>query len=123
MNDIFAPMVNIYGIKNCDTVQKALKWLDAHKIPYEFHNYKEMGLDKALLQRWLKYIPLSKLINTRSTTFRELPEDAKAGIDDKNKAIALMMEHTSILKRPVWDLGNDKYLLGWDEMEMSKLLL
>lgn len=116
-------MIGIYGIKNCDIVQKALKWLDVHKVAYEFHNYKESGLDKKLLEHWLKHIPVDKLINTRSTTFRELPDSEKMGWADKNKAITLMMEHTSIVKRPVWDLGNNKFLLGWDEKELTRLLL
>ncbi|WP_345083993.1 Spx/MgsR family RNA polymerase-binding regulatory protein [Nemorincola caseinilytica] len=116
-------MINIYGIKNCDVVQKALKWLDAHKVPYTFHNYKETGLDKALLEQWLKHIAVDKLVNTRSTTFRELGEEEKAGWNDKNKAIALMMQHTSVVKRPVWDLGNGNYLLGWDEQALTKALL
>lgn len=116
-------MVHIYGIKNCDVVQKALKWLDANKVPYTFHNYKDTGLDKITIEHWLKYLPLNKLINTRSTTFKELPDEEKQSIDNKDKAIALIIKHTSIVKRPVWDLGKGKFFLGWDEQEMAKQLL
>src|SRR5580692_10663291 len=99
-------MLKIYGIKNCDTMQKAFKWLDAQKQKYEFHNYKESGIDKATLQLWLQHFPTDKLINTRGTTFRELTDDQKASITNKTKAIALMIENTSLIKRPVWDFGN-----------------
>ena len=103
-------------------MQKALKWLDARKVKYEFHNYKESGLDKPTLEFWLKQFPIDKLINLRSTTFKELTDMEKASISNKPKAIALMMNNTSIIKRPVWDFGNGKFLLGWDEKELSKHL-
>lgn len=115
-------MVKIYGIKNCDVVQKAIKWLEVKDVPYTFYNYKEAGLEKEVIQGWMEHMPVNKLINSRSTTFKELPASEKEGIDDKDKAIALMMKHTSIIKRPVWDLGNGKFFLGWDEKEIVKLL-
>lgn len=101
-------------------MQKAFKWLDAKKIKYQFHNYKESGIDKNTLQYWLQHFATDKLINTRGTTFRELSEIQKASISNKAKAIALMIEHPSLIKRPVWDFGNDQLLLGWDEKEVSK---
>ncbi len=114
-------MITLYGIKNCDTMQKAFKWLDAKKINYEFHNYKELGINKATLELWLKHFPTDKLVNTKSTTYRALTDAEKASITNKSKAIALMMKNTSLIKRPVWDLGDDKFFLGWDEKEVSKL--
>lgn len=116
-------MVNVYGIKNCDVVQKSLKWLEVQNVSYTFYNYKETGLDREILEQWLQYIPVNKLINARSTTFKELMNEEKIGLENKEKAIALMMKYTSIIKRPVWDLGNGKYFLGWDEKELTRLLL
>lgn len=116
-------MITIYGIPNCDTVQKAIKWLDAKKVQYTFHNYKESGIDKATLEIWLKHFPADKLINTRSATYRALTDSEKTSITNKSKAIALMMNHNSIIKRPVWDFGNGNYFLGWDEQELGKILL
>ncbi len=118
----FYGMIRIYGIHNCDTMQKAIKWLNAKDIQYEFHNYKEAGVSRALLERWLQHFPIDKLVNTRSTTYRELPDEERASITDKAKAITMMMNNTSVIKRPVWDLGNGKFFLGWDEKEISKLL-
>ncbi len=113
-------MIKIYGIKNCDTMQKAMKWLDAKKVKYEFHNYKESGIDKATLQTWLQHFATDKLINTKGTTYRAL--DEKASISNKTEAIALMMNNTSLIKRPVWDFGKGKFFLGWDEKEVAKLI-
>ena len=103
-------------------MQKAFKWLDAGKVEYHFHNYKESGIDKATLETWLKHFPTDKLINTKGTTYRALTDNEKASITNRSKAIALMMNNTSLIKRPVWDLGNGKFFLGWDENELSKLL-
>jgi arsenate reductase (glutaredoxin) len=115
-------MITIYGIKNCDTMQKAIKWLDGMGRQYTFHDYKEAGIDKATLELWLKQFPTDKLINTRSTTWRALSDDEKGSITSKSKAIALMMKHTSVIKRPVWDFDNGKFFLGWDEEALRKLL-
>jgi Spx/MgsR family transcriptional regulator len=115
-------MLTIYGIKNCDTMQKAFKWLDAKKMKYAFHDYKESGIDKGTLEVWLKHFPADKLINTKSTTYRSLTEEEKASITNKQKAIALMMKYTSVIKRPVWDMGNGRFFLGWNEKELAELI-
>jgi arsenate reductase len=103
-------------------MQKAMKWLDAKKIKYHFHDYKESGIDKATIERWIKHLPLDKVVNAKSTTYRALTDDEKTSTTNKVKAIKLMMEHNSLIKRPVWDFGNGKFFLGWDEKEVSKLL-
>jgi arsenate reductase len=118
----FRTMLTIYGIKNCDTMQKAFKWLDGRQVKYTFHNYKERGIDKATLETWLKHFPTDKLINTKGTTYRALTDDEKNSISNKPKAIALMMANTSLIKRPVWDFGNGQFFLGWNEEELSKLM-
>jgi arsenate reductase len=103
-------------------MQKAFKLLEAKKVKYEFHNYKESGIDKAAIEVWLKHFPTDKLINTKGTTYRALPDKDKAGISEPSKAIALMIKNPSLIKRPVWDLGRGKFFLGYDEKELDKLL-
>ncbi len=115
-------MLTLYGIKTCDTMQKAFKWLDAKKIKYHFHDYREVGIDKATIENWFKHLPVDKVINLRSTTFKELPEQDKASITDKAKAVSLIIKSPTIVKRPLWDLGNNKFYLGWNEKEVSGLL-
>lgn len=116
-------MITIYGIPNCDTVQKAIKWLNANKIEFRFHNYREHGIDKQTLEKWLQHFAINKLVNTRSTTYKELSDADKKCIDNKEDAIAVMMQYNSVIKRPVWDLGDGRYFLGWDEKELSRLLV
>lgn len=103
-------------------MQKAIKLLDRKEVPYVFHDYKITGPDKATIESWLKHLPLDKLVNSRSTTFRELPEADKVRAKDRKEAIALMIEHPSIIKRPVWDFGAGNLFLGWDEDKLEELL-
>lgn len=92
--------VTIYGIKNCDTMKKARAWLDAHGVAYAFHDYKTSGIDAAHLKAWASKVGWEVLLNRAGTTFRKLDEADKADIDEA-KALRLMQEHTSVIKRPV----------------------
>jgi arsenate reductase len=103
--------ITIYGIKNCDTMKKARTWLDSHDVAYSFHDYKAEGIDKARLQRWAKEVGWEVLLNRAGTTFRKLDESAKQGLTE-SKAIKLMLEQPSMIKRPVLDLGG-KLLVGF----------
>ena len=96
--------ITIYGIKNCDTMKKARIWLDAHKVAYEFHDYKTAGIDKPVLESWAKKVGWEVLLNKAGTTFKKLPEAKKEKLDER-KAIALMLDQPSMIKRPVLDIG------------------
>lgn len=101
-------MVTIYGIRNCDTMKKALAWLDAHGIEYTFHDYKKQGIDADSIRRWLEQTERGVLVNTRGTTWRKLAP-AEQDIDTDTKAVDLMIAHPSLIKRPV--LATDNGLL------------
>jgi arsenate reductase (glutaredoxin) len=99
-----AKPVSIYGIKTCDTMKKARTWLEARRVDYAFHDYRAVGLDRAILEGWIARVGWEKLLNKASTTFRELPEKSKARLDEK-KAISLMLAEPTMIKRPVLDVG------------------
>jgi arsenate reductase (glutaredoxin) len=103
--------VTIYGIKNCDTMKKARDWLDSHGVSYEFHDYKTAGAPKEKLKAWCDELGWETLLNRAGTTFRKLPEADKAGLNER-KALALMLEQPSMIKRPVLEAGN-KLLVGF----------
>ncbi len=111
--------VTLYGIKNCDTVKKARKWLDANSVPYTFHDFRVDGIDKTLVNNFLKQIDLEILINKRGTTWRKLSEEEKE-ITNKTQAITLMIENPAIIKRPVLD-ANNTLAVGFSE-ESYKLI-
>lgn len=112
-------MTTIYGIKNCDTMKKARRWLDEHGVEYTFHDYKVDGLDSKLASNWLKTLGLETVINKRGTTWRKLPDDVKAGIDE-DTALTLMLENPSIIKRPLLDTGK-QIVAGFSEAEYASL--
>ena len=92
--------VTIYGIKNCDTMKKARRWLDDHGVEYGFHDYKLSGIDRDHLDRWCADAGWQTVLNRAGTTFRQLPDEAKANLDQE-KAITLMLAQPSMIKRPV----------------------
>lgn len=97
--------VTIHGIRNCDTMKKAFAWLDGHGIAYAFHDYKTAGVDRGRLERWCDAAGWDKVLNRAGTTFRKLPDAAKADLD-RDKAIALMADQPSMIKRPVLETGD-----------------
>lgn len=95
--------VTLYGIKNCDTMKKAWTWLDQKGVAYAFHDYKKAGVDRATLEGWVAKAGWEPLLNRAGTTFRNLPDDDKQGIN-REKAIKLMLAQPSMIKRPVLDV-------------------
>ncbi len=93
-------MLTIYGIPSCDTCRKARKWLTENNREHTFHDLRQDGLDIQMLDRWAKTLDWQKLLNTRSLTWRKIPEVDRAGMT-KNRAMALMIEQPTLVKRPV----------------------
>ena len=102
-------MITIYGIPNCDTMKKARKWLAEHGIEYHFHNYKKEGLDESLLSAWVDELGWEALLNKRGMMWRKLDDETKSSIDEAS-AIRVMLEMPSIIKRPVLDVGESRYV-------------
>lgn len=101
----------IYGIKACDTMKKARTWLDEHGVKYQFHDYKVSGIDRDHLEAWCKKAGWETVLNRAGTTFRKLPDEQKVDLNER-KAIALMLEQPSMIKRPVLEKGA-KLLIGF----------
>ncbi len=102
-------MVRIYGIKNCDTMKKALKWLDEKGIEYAFHDYKKAGIDQPTLEAWEADLGWELLLNRRGMMWRKVSDEVKANID-RDSAIELMLETPSIIRRPVLDTGGTRHV-------------
>lgn len=97
-------MIIVYGIKSCDTMAKARAWLDARGIPYEFHDYKKSGIDKATLEGWVEKLGWETVLNRAGTTFKKLPQSDRENLTAQ-KAVALMLAQPSMIKRPILDAG------------------
>jgi Spx/MgsR family transcriptional regulator len=105
-------MYKIYGISTCNTISKSKKWLDQHNIDYQFHDYRKEGLDDALLTYFSDNLGWEAILNRRSTSWRQLTEEQKSNLDRK-KAIHLMLQHPTLIKRPILDI-NQKLILGFN---------
>ncbi|MEL7199702.1 MAG: ArsC family reductase [Pseudomonadota bacterium] len=110
--------IHFYGIPNCDTVKKARKWLDANAHDYVFHDYKKEGADAAKVAAWIADKGVDVILNNRGTTFRKLSDSEKADAGDAGKAAALLVQHPSMIKRPVVETSNG-ILVGFKEDEWS----
>ena len=94
----------LYGIPNCDTVKKARTWLADHGIDHVFHDYKKQGADPERIGTWIKQAGLERVLNRSGTTYKKLPDDAKADLTAE-KAVAVMAAHPSCIKRPIVEHG------------------
>ena len=112
--------MTLYGIKNCNTVKSAMDWLKNKKVEFEFHDYKSKGITEAKLKEWSKQVGWESLVNKRGTTWRQLDEKVQAGVTNEKSAIALMMEKTSVIKRPLIEKKGKVMVLGFDETDYVK---
>lgn len=107
--------MNLYGIPNCNTVKKARDWLTVNHIAYEFHDFKKGEADQALLAGWLNQLPWEKLVNRAGMTWRNLSDAEKAAVIDPSSALTLMLDKTSVIKRPVLVKDGAIISLGFSE--------
>ncbi len=106
--------MKVYGIPNCNTVKKARVWLEEHGLSYEFHDYKKQGVPEALMKKLLKSHGTDILINRKGPTWRNLPDEVKASVQDAASALAVMQANSSVIKRPIVE-HDGAYLFGFDE--------
>ena|SRR5689334_9538466 len=109
----------LYGIRNCDTMKKARAWLESHGVDHVFHDYKVDGIDAPRLETWMKAVGWETLLNRAGTTFRKLPDEAKHDLDER-KAMRLMLDQPSMIKRPVLERGKT-LLVGFSPEKYSTL--
>ena len=113
--------MTVYGIKNCNTVKSALEWLKKNKVEFEFHDYKSKGITEAKLKDWSKQVGWESLVNKRGTTWRQLDEAIQKKITSESAAIALMIDKTSVIKRPLIEENGKVLALGFDEGVYGKM--
>lgn len=115
-------MNNIYGIKNCNTVKKALDWLKENHIDFEFHDFKKEGVSLEKLQQWSNKTGYEKLLNKQGLTWKQLDGDTKATITGEKEALQLLQDKNSMIKRPVLEFEGE-IILGFQEDIYQKLFL
>lgn len=121
--------ITVYGIKSCSTMKKAFTKLDELGVSYEFHDYKKQGIDKEAVQRWVNKLGIDKVLNKRGTTWRKLDDAQRQAADASvDNAIELLVENTSMIKRPIVEgqiddknQGQPILLCGFDEAEFERV--
>ncbi|KYJ85509.1 arsenate reductase family protein [Sulfurovum riftiae] len=113
-------MLRIYGIKNCDSVRKAVKFLKSNEIPYEFIDFRETPVAQETIDAWLERSDIDTLFNTRGTTYRTLKlKEKNLSNDEKRQWLA---KENMLIKRPVITFENH-VIIGYNELQYQNLLL
>ena len=113
--------MKLYGIPNCSTVKKARDWLALHHIEVEFHDFKKQGLDTNTAENWLEQRDFSELINRKGLTWRGLNEEQKLAVKDNATALSLMLDKTSVIRRPLLEKNGQLLHVGYDEAAYEKI--
>ncbi|MEH6559538.1 MAG: ArsC family reductase [Oceanicoccus sp.] len=103
--------VTLYGIKNCDTVKKARQWLDTHEITYHFHDFREQDISSDQVKLWIQQLGWDKVVNKRSTTWKQLGDAARDNMDE-GSAVAAILSNPTLVKRPLLDIDG-QYSVGF----------
>ena len=114
--------MQLFGISNCSTVKKARDWLSNNGVAYEFHDFKKNGVSHTLLEGWLSQMPWEKLVNRAGMTWRNLSDAEKSAVVDAPSALNLMLEKSSVIKRPVLVKEGQIISLGFTETAYKELL-
>ena len=108
----------MYGIKNCDSVRKAVKFLKSHDIPYEFIDFRETPATQETIDAWLKASDINTLFNTKGTTYRTLKlKDRNLSDNEKRQWLA---KENMLIKRPVITFEKN-VIIGYNESQYQNL--
>ncbi|MCU4674547.1 ArsC family reductase [Catenovulum sp. 2E275] len=112
-------MITLYGIKNCDTVKKARKWLEQHNINYRFHDFREDGLQQSQVEDWISKLDWETVLNKRSTSFRQLSDEQKNNLNADTVA-GLLTENPTLIKRPLVENGTALFV-GFNDKQWQSI--
>lgn len=112
-------MVTIYGLKNCDTCRKAVKWLTDSDIAHDFIDIRAATPPKTEIAGWIKEVGLATILNKSSTTWRQLEPEQRDGLSEENAA-TLLTDNPTLIKRPVFVSGK-KIIVGFKESQKTEL--
>ena len=112
-------MITLYGIKNCDTVKKARAWLERNAIDYSFHDFREQGIEEQQVRQWLAELGWEQVVNRRSTTWKQLDASTREAMDEAS-ALDCILEHPTLVKRPVLDTGAERHV-GFREEQYREI--
>ena len=120
-------MLKLFGIKNCNTVKKAIDWMNISNISFEFMDVKKNSLNTDILNGWVQNMPdncsWESLVNKSGMTWRKLDDDQKKNADNLEGALVLILEKPSVMKRPVIADGKKILTIGFNEIIFEEKFL
>ncbi|MDP2149076.1 arsenate reductase [Parvibaculum sp.] len=114
------PVLTVYGLKNCDTCRKALKWLDEEGVAYRFRDVRADGLKTADIRRFAAAAGWETLLNKAGTTWRGLPKSETENAGEA-QALKLMAAHPALIKRPVFETASGEIVVGFRDAQKAVL--
>lgn len=113
-------MLTVFGIKNCDSVKKARRFLEDNNVAYTFHDFRVDGLDKSLIESWLEHTDWETLLNKRSTSWKQLSDEQRNNMSLAN-FIECSLELPTLIKRPVCT-GAHGVLVGFNAASYQQFI-
>jgi len=113
-------MIKVYGIKNCDSVKKALKFFKENNLEFTLQDFKIDPVSCTEVSAWLKQTDIKTLFNARSTTYRNL-KLKELNLDEEGQKEWLCKENL-LIKRPVVEF-NGTILVGFKEDDFKGVFL
>ncbi|EPK6162517.1 ArsC family reductase [Providencia stuartii] len=120
MSNSTSSLYIMYGIKNCDTIKKARRYLEDNGINYQFHDYRVEGIDDALLSTFIAQLGWEVLVNKRGTTWRKLSDAEKNAVVDAESAKKVLLAEPAMIKRPILVSADNRYLVGFSADEYQQ---
>lgn len=114
---VLPPLPTLFGIPNCDTVQRARAWLTAQGVEHRFHDLRKSGVPPERLDAWLASAGWQRLVNRQGSTWRKVPSADQAAVHDAASARALLLAQPNIIKRPVVDWPDGVVTVGLDSLQ------
>lgn len=115
-------ITKIYGIKNCNTMKKTFQLFEEEGVDYEFIDYKKQKPDASLIQEFINQLGLEKVLNKKGMTYRKLGEEEKKATEQLDTAIPVLLEKTSMIKRPIIAFSNGEMMAGLDDKKLKTRL-
>ena len=112
--------ITLHGIKNCDSVKKARKWLDAENIDYEFRDFRQVAPSATEIKGWLQHYDWQQVLNKRSTSWKSLSQSERDGVTDATTAIGVIVANPTLIKRPLLTDGKDAWV-GFSDAKYQQI--
>lgn len=120
-NPLSSPYI-MYGIKNCDTIKKARRYLEDNEVSYQFHDFRTDGISDELLSGFIAQLGWEILVNKRGTTWRKLTDEQKASVIDDKSAKTILLAEPAIIKRPVLVSSDNRYIVGFSANDYQNFI-